>query len=81
MPIFSIGHSNQSFSEFLELLRENAIESLMDIWSFRTSYYPQFRCKNLETALRGGYAAYAELPDFLMGLLGYWRTWPPMRRV
>ena len=39
---FTLGTSNRSFEEFLALLREHAVETVVDIRSFPTSRFPHF---------------------------------------
>jgi uncharacterized protein (DUF488 family) len=49
MRIFTIGHSNLSFEEFLSVLRIHAIEAIADIRSFPSSKkFPHFNRQNLE---------------------------------
>lgn len=50
--IFSIGHSNRGFSEFLKKLQDNEIDTIIDIRTFpRSRFNPQFNEKRLATAL------------------------------
>lgn len=50
--IFSIGHSNQSVEDFLDLLRQHAIEVLVDVRSYPYSKYAtQFDSPALKTAV------------------------------
>lgn len=52
--IFTIGHSNTSFEEFLALLRDNNIELLVDVRSWPYSkYVTHFNRQNLENSLKG----------------------------
>ena len=48
LTIWTIGHSNRSKEEFLNLLREHSIEVLVDIRSFPTSKIEHFKKENLE---------------------------------
>ena len=48
LTIWTIGHSNRSKEEFLNLLREHSIEVLADIRSFPTSKIEHFKKENLE---------------------------------
>ncbi|MBD7994582.1 DUF488 domain-containing protein [Arthrobacter sp. Sa2CUA1] len=51
-PIFTIGHSNRSLDEFLELLQESAIEQVADVRKLPGSKkYPQFNNDALEASL------------------------------
>lgn len=52
VAIWTIGHSTRSFSEFLELLKHNSIELLVDVRSLPGSRkFPQFNKENLEVEL------------------------------
>ncbi|MEM2508920.1 MAG: DUF488 family protein, partial [Candidatus Thermoplasmatota archaeon] len=46
--IFSIGHSNRSKEEFLELLRKYEIEAIADVRRFPTSKFEIYKKENLE---------------------------------
>jgi len=50
--IFTIGHSNHPVDQFVGLLRQHGVESLVDIRRFPTSRrYPQFNQPNLTNSL------------------------------
>ena len=50
--IFTIGHSNRGFSEFLGVLTAHGVEVVADVRSYPASRYaPQFNRKNLASAL------------------------------
>ncbi len=50
--IYTIGHSTRSIEEFVDLLKANKIEKLIDIRSFPGSRkYPQFNKENLESSI------------------------------
>jgi len=50
--LYTVGHSNRSFEEFLALLREFGIQALADIRSLPGSRkFPHFDRENLERAL------------------------------
>ncbi len=50
--IYSIGHSNRAFSEFLKGLKENNIDTLIDIRTFpRSRFCPQYNQKSLSDEL------------------------------
>jgi len=50
--IFTIGHSNLSFEDFLKLLKANSIECVVDVRSLPNSRHnPQFSQKTLEESL------------------------------
>lgn len=52
--IFTLGHSNRTLAEFLELLAENNIQHLVDVRKLPGSTkYPQFNADALEVALAG----------------------------
>lgn len=50
--VFTIGHSTRSFSEVLEMLRENAVDLLVDVRSFPSSRkFPQWNKSAIEKEL------------------------------
>ena len=49
--IFTVGSSNRSLEEFLQLLRTNAIEMVIDVRSFPTSKFPHFKKEVLSQSL------------------------------
>lgn len=52
-PIATIGHSNQSLEEFLDLLKEHGIERVMDVRKLPGSNkYPHFNADTLSGVLR-----------------------------
>jgi uncharacterized protein (DUF488 family) len=64
LPIFTIGHSNQSLSTFLELLRGRQIAVLGDVRSRPYSRYaPQFNAPALKPALTAAGIQYLHLPQ------------------
>jgi uncharacterized protein (DUF488 family) len=66
VKLFTIGHSTQSWEQFLELLLRNRIEAIGDVRS--TPYSARFRQYNrdvLARALRGANIRYAFLGDEL----------------
>ena len=51
--LFTIGHSNHSFDEFLDLLQQREIEKIIDVRSAPYSRYsPQFNKSALEKSLK-----------------------------
>jgi hypothetical protein len=51
--IFSIGHSNRAYSEFVKKLKENKVDTLIDIRTFpRSRFCPWFNEKRLSEALK-----------------------------
>lgn len=60
--IYTIGHSNRSIEQFLELLEENGIELLVDVRTFPMSRYnPQFNKEALRTSLAHHGIAYTHI--------------------
>lgn len=54
LPFFTIGHSNRSLEELVELLREPGVERLVDIRTIpRSRTNPQFNMDTLPAALAG----------------------------
>ena len=52
MTLYSIGHSNRSFVDFLSLLRANQVTGLADIRQFtRSRANPQFNAESFAPAL------------------------------
>jgi uncharacterized protein (DUF488 family) len=52
--VFTIGHSNRSFDEFLKLLRAHGVEQVIDVRSIpKSRHNPQFEREALASALRG----------------------------
>jgi uncharacterized protein (DUF488 family) len=49
--IYSLGTSNRTFNEFLDLFREHEIEAGVDIRSFPTSRFPHFIKESLQRTL------------------------------
>lgn len=50
--ILTIGHSNHSIEQFIELLRENEVQTVVDVRKLRGSTkYPQFNADALGTSL------------------------------
>jgi uncharacterized protein (DUF488 family) len=49
--IFTLGTSNHTLEEFLQLLRTNAIEMVADVRSFPTSKFPHFKKEALSQSL------------------------------
>jgi uncharacterized protein (DUF488 family) len=73
---FTIGHSNRSFAQFVELLREARIELVADIRTVpRSRANPQFNKDTLPGALAGFEISYEHLAA-LGGLRGKMRALP-----
>jgi uncharacterized protein (DUF488 family) len=49
--IFTLGSSNRTLEEFVQLLRTNAIEMVTDVRSFPTSKFPHFKKEALAQSL------------------------------
>ena len=68
MKIYTIGHSNDSLEYFLGLLRENGIDTVVDVRRIPYSRYArQFNRKNLESFLREKGIRYVFMGDTLGG--------------
>jgi uncharacterized protein (DUF488 family) len=66
--IWTIGHSNHTFEEFAELMRDQAIEFVVDVRSYPYSRFAeQFNRENLEAALRRDGTHYLFMGDELGG--------------
>lgn len=62
--IWTIGHSNRDIAEFVLLLKENAIESLVDVRRFPGSRkWPEYNHENLASTLREEAIAYTHMLD------------------
>jgi uncharacterized protein (DUF488 family) len=68
--IFTIGHSTRSLDELIALLREHAVDLLVDVRTIpRSRHNPQFNQDNLEVAMPKAGIAYRPIKD-LGGLRG-----------
>ena len=68
IKLYTIGHSNHSLDQFIRLLEENGIMTLVDVRSAPYSRYnPHFNKENLEAALRERDIQYAYAGKFLGG--------------
>lgn len=77
MPFFTVGHSNRSLEEFVELLASAEIELLADVRKFpRSRANPQFNQETLAEALPRFGISY-ELMAVLGGRRGIARSVPP----
>lgn len=62
--VFTIGHSTRPIGEFIALLRESAIETLVDVRAIPGSRHnPQFGGENLRAALADAGIAYRHMPE------------------
>jgi uncharacterized protein (DUF488 family) len=76
LPFFTIGHSNRSLEEFIELLSGAGIDLLVDIRTIpRSRANPQFNKSTLPGALAGFGISYEHAAD-LGGLRAKTRTLP-----
>jgi uncharacterized protein (DUF488 family) len=67
-PIYTIGHSNQDVATFLQLLKDNAIQVVVDVRSAPYSrYVPQFNKKEIEAAVIGAGLKYIFMGDAIGG--------------
>jgi len=68
LKLFTIGHSNHSIDQFIQLLEDNGIELLVDVRSAPYSRYnPQFNKENLEHSLQKRGIQYAYAGKYLGG--------------
>ena len=68
IPIYTIGHSNQDSSTFLQLLIDNAIQVVVDVRSAPYSrYVPQFNKKEIEAAVIDAGLKYIFMGDVIGG--------------
>jgi uncharacterized protein (DUF488 family) len=65
--IFTLGTSNRTLEEFVNLLRSYAIERVADVRSFPTSQFPHFKKEALEQTLREEGFSYSYLGKELGG--------------
>ena len=66
--IYTIGHSNRSIEEFLQLLKSKNVQILVDVRRFPTSRkFPHFSRQNLSKCLEENNIAYVYLGDLLGG--------------
>jgi uncharacterized protein (DUF488 family) len=84
--IHTLGTSNRTLAEFIELLRSYAVEMVIDVRSFPTSKFPHFKRELLNQSLaqenlgyyylgkelggyrKGGYEAYTQTLEYLVGI-------------
>ncbi|MHA1617119.1 MAG: DUF488 domain-containing protein [Candidatus Njordarchaeales archaeon] len=72
--IYTIGHSNRSIEEFIDILKHYNISWVIDVRRFPTSRkFPHFTRENLKTILRSVGIKYVWLGDSLGGYRGYIR--------
>ena len=68
MKIYTIGHGARKIEEFLEIIKSNGINLIVDIRERPVSkYYPQFNRKNLEKILKENEIEYIYAGDYLGG--------------
>lgn len=64
MTVYTIGHSTRTIEEFLSLLTDQSITSLVDVRAFPMSKrHPQFNRENLEASLAAVGIAYRHVPE------------------
>jgi len=67
LTIFSIGHSNRTLDEFLQVLKKYGIELVVDVRRFPTSKWEWFKKESLQEALSKRLISYEYLGDMLGG--------------
>jgi len=67
LTIFSIGHSNRTLDEFLQILKKYGIELVIDVRRFPTSKWEWFKKESLQEALNSRNIMYEYLGDLLGG--------------
>lgn len=68
MRVYTVGHSNRSLEEFLEILEEQGIQVILDVRRWPTSSrYPHFDRNRLQMALKERGMKYLWLGDLLGG--------------
>jgi uncharacterized protein (DUF488 family) len=60
--VYMVGHSNQPFARFVELLKLHQVEILIDVRTNARSRWPQFNGKALAAALAGHGIGYEHRP-------------------
>ncbi|MEA3254767.1 MAG: DUF488 domain-containing protein [Candidatus Altiarchaeota archaeon] len=66
--VYTIGHSNQGFEEFLELLNKNGIKAVVDVRSNPSSRYaPQFNRDEIHKRLEEAGIEYVFMEDNVVG--------------
>ncbi|WP_113152758.1 DUF488 family protein [Nitratireductor sp. OM-1] len=68
MEVWTIGHSNHSFEDFLGLLKQNQITMLIDVRSKPVSRFPHFQRDNLIRGVRSNGVDYRYGGKVLGGL-------------
>jgi uncharacterized protein DUF488 len=77
LEIFTIGHSNRTWADFLKLLRAHGIQRVIDVRSIpRSRHNPQFGRDTLPKKLRAARIAYVHLRK-----LGGRAAPPPIHRT
>lgn len=84
--IFTLGTSNRSLGELVQLLRANRIEMVVDVRSFPTSKFPHFKkealSKSLAEAGRGYFYLGKELGGYRKGgYEAYMQTYDYLRGI
>ena len=74
MKIYSIGHSNRSKEEFIELLKRYSIEAIVDVRRFPTSKFIEYKKENLVKILNKEGIEYIHLKN-LGGFRGGYEKW------
>jgi uncharacterized protein (DUF488 family) len=68
IQIYTIGHSNSTASDFVDMLRRNGVQSIVDVRSAPYSQYaPQFNRETLAAILNDAGISYVFAGDYLGG--------------
>ncbi|RKY29766.1 MAG: DUF488 domain-containing protein [Candidatus Omnitrophota bacterium] len=67
MKIYTIGTSNRSIEEFINILKSYGIKNVVDVRRFPTSKFSHFKKENLEKYLENEGIKYIYLGDLLGG--------------
>ena len=74
MKIYTIGHSNRSIDEFIQLLKQYEIKCIVDVRRFPTSKFEEYKKENLEAILNRNGIKYFHLAN-LGGFRGGYEKW------
>ncbi len=74
MRIYTIGHSNRSIDEFLNILKKYGIECVIDVRRFPTSKFEYFKKENIASILKRNNIRYFHFPS-LGGFRGGYDKW------
>lgn len=63
MKVYTIGHSNRSLEEFIELLKTHSVRAVADVRRFPTSKFEHFKAENLARHLAAEGIEYRHFPS------------------